>query len=221
MGSEMCRFEFSAVSEDYIQGACFAGPSASEDDLRRKGKRRNCLRIIDLCNGLTPMEFESLCARLLKLMRVENAKCTRFVHDHGVDFYGKVLLRELTNWRAVGAEADDQARVWFVGQAKHYQAVPVSTKEIRELVGAVELIRSGAHKDVSSSLSGLLVRVCDPVVSLFFTTGTFSRGARNLLTRTGVVGLDGSQIAMHLADHQIGVVGGVVDDDGFRQWVSG
>ena len=110
-------------------------------------------------------------------------------------------------------------KVWLVGQAKHYDASQVSTKDIRELVGSVSLARTKTYAGSKDPLARLQMRSCDPVVYLFFTTGRISRDARDLLQKAGVVGMDGGQLAIFLADCGVGL-----DEEGhfcreeFRRW---
>lgn len=109
--------------------------------------------------------------------------------------------------------------VWMVGQAKHYQKTQVSTPDLRELVGSVQLARAKAFADGGAALQGLDLKVCDPVFYLFFTTGTISRDGYKLLDASGMISMNGAQIAAFLADNDIGVVQGVFDTAAAVVWL--
>jgi restriction endonuclease Mrr len=96
----------------------------------------------------------------------------------------------------------------------------LSTKDIRELVGSVALAKSKVFAGKTDPLSGLQMRVCDPVVYLFFSTGTITRDARDLLTKAGVVAMDGLQLAMFLADHGVGLAYDEFSQEAFRNWLT-
>lgn len=138
--------------------------------------------------------------------------------DQGVDFFGRVPFGEIMKPSAIGSGAERQLKLWLVGQAKNYSASQVSTKDIRELVGSVNLARSKTYAGSIDPLSKLEMRTCDPVFFLFFTTGKLSKDAWSLLSKSGVVAMDGAQLAVFLADHGVGVVNGRFDEVEFRNW---
>ena len=103
----------------------------------------------------------------------------------------------------------------MVGQAKHYNMTQIGTEHIRELVGSVSLARAGVYGSGTNPLSDLNVRVADPIFLMFFTTGTISANAWQLLNRSGVIGMDGEMIAAFLADRQFGAKDGAFNADEF------
>jgi hypothetical protein len=108
----------------------------------------------------------------------------------------------------------------MLGQAKHYRAGQVSTFEIRELVGAVDLAKAGAYGSAMDKYADLRLRVCDPVFYLFFTTGRISSNSWRLIARSGVAAMDGNMIASFLADRGIGTDSkGVFQEDVFKHWL--
>ena len=63
------------------------------------------------------------------------------------------------------------------------------------------------------------MRLCDPIIYLFFTTGQFSKDSLELLDRSGVLSFDGLQIGQFLADHGIGITNGSFDPAPFNTWL--
>ncbi|SMX81870.1 hypothetical protein BSP239C_01428 [Brevibacterium sp. 239c] len=108
----------------------------------------------------------------------------------------------------------------MVGQAKHYQKTKVSTPDLRELVGSVQLARAKAFADDGRALQGLDLRACDPVFYLFFTTGTITLDGYKLLKASGVVSMDGAQLAAFLADNDIGITDGDFDESAAKSWIN-
>lgn len=210
--------EFNPASDDYIQGSCYVAPGCSAQEATERRQRANKFHYLEEFRSVSNTEFEVLCARVLSLWEVEQDFYTRASADQGIDFYGRVPFGQLLKQRAVSPGAEKQMKIWLVGQAKNYSASQVSTKDIRELVGSVNLARSKAYAGTKDPLGKLQMRVCDPVFFLFFTTGTISRDAWDLLEKSGVVGMDGDQLAVFLADHGIGIAGGTFDKVAFRQW---
>ena len=72
--------------------------------------------------------------------------------------------------------AEKHFSVWLVGQSKHYPNTRISTAEIRELVGSVELARAKVFAGSTNPLDELRVRLCDTIIYLFFTTAAIQQG---------------------------------------------
>jgi restriction endonuclease Mrr len=109
--------------------------------------------------------------------------------------------------------------VWLVGQAKHYEKTAVSTRDIRELVGSVILAQSKTFAGKKDPLERLELRVCDPVVYFFITTGRFTRDSKELLNRSGVVAMDGVQLSVFLADNLAGHDGDELSIETIERWL--
>lgn len=88
------------------------------------------------------------------------------------------------------------------------------------MVGSVSLAKSKIYAGSKDPLSNLQMRACDPVFFLFFTTGNISRDALDLLNKSGVVAMNGEQLAMFLADHGVGLLDGQFNDLEFRNWLA-
>ena len=174
---------------------------------------------LDEFHRLSPTEFEYLSGRVLSLLKVEEEYVTRSSGDQGIDFYGKVPFGEIIKPGVLTPGAEKNMKVWLVGQAKHYDATQVSTKDIRELVGSISLAKSKIYAGSKDPLAQLQMRTCDPIFFLFFTTGSISKDAKDLLRRSGVVAMDGYQLAIFLADNGIGSVNDNFDPNVFRSWI--
>lgn len=213
-------YQFNASSDDYLQGSCWCGPHDTLDVQEAKAQRALTSQIYSSCSNLTPDEFETLSGRLLELLKVEKAFVSRRSADQGVDFFGRVPIGKMLKPDLLDMGAEKHMFVWIVGQSKHYPKTKVSTAEIRELVGSVELARAKVFAGVKDPLDELKVRLCDPIVYMFFTTGTFTRDSRDLLTRSGVLSFEGMQISQFLADHGIGMAGGAFNHAAFMLWLN-
>lgn len=213
--------EFCSTSEEYIQGPCFIPPNSTEEEIKEKKLRANKHHYINAFSKISDNDFEALCSRILSLWKVRDHFVTRRSADQGIDFYGQVPFGELMKPSAIGHGAEKQLKIWLVGQAKNYKNSQVSTKDIRELVGSVNLARSKVYAGSKDPLSNLQMRTCDPVFFLFFTTGTISRDAWDLLSKSGVVAMDGIQLSVFLADHGVGIKDNLFDDQIFQSWAFG
>ena len=212
-------YVFNSSSDDYIQGSCYIEPQDDSILVESKIRRANTYKILEEFKSLTPNGFESLCKNALALLSVKNPILTQASADQGVDFFGQASFGELIQSSAMGPGVEKYLKIWMVGQAKHYQATQVSTKDIRELIGSVSLAKSKVYAGSSDPLKDLQMRVCDPVFFLFFTTGRISRDAKDLLKKSGVIAMDGEQLAMFLADNGVGISGRSFDSTLFHSWV--
>ena len=211
-------FVFNSSAQYMIQGAAFSEPLDSVDVLEQKARRARFKHYSNALRALSPREFECLCAGLLSILDVENLQVTRYVADRGIDFYCRLRLERhifstdhYPTWKR-------QLNVWMVGQAKHYIDGTVSTAEISNLVGSVKLL-SGATAN-RSRFPNLVMRSCDPIFLLFFTTGRLSSECWKLLDESGVVGMDGGMLAAFLADREVGCSTAGFDTNSFTAWIA-
>jgi hypothetical protein len=172
------------------------------------------------CRQMSPRAFEILSGKILNLLRVEKSVVSRRSADQGIDFFGRVPLGQMLKPEIISPGAEKHFSVWLVGQSKHYPNTRITTAEIRELVGSVELARAKVFAGSTNPLDELRVRLCDPIIYLFFTTGQFSKDSIELLDRSGVLSFDGLQIGQFLADHGIGIVQGSFDSAAFDRWLA-
>lgn len=156
---------------------------------------------------------------MLHTIGLDEPKITQYATDEGIDFYGKLNLKRFVFADAFFPGIQHQLSMWMIGQAKHYNKGKVSTPEIRDLVGAIELARGKAFGATGERYADLNLRVCDPVFYLFFTTGRMSANTWRLLDRSGVAGMDGDMVASLLADQAIGTQDEAFDAHLLIEWI--
>lgn len=211
-------FTLNSMSELHIQGTCFSEPKDSPREKEEKKRRSRLARYYEFFAKITPSEFEQLSGKILTLFKAKEEFVTRGSGDQGIDFYGQVPFGSILKPSVIEPGAESQLNVWLVGQAKHYSSSQVSTSDIRELVGSIELARAKTYAGRADPLANLSIRICDPVFYLFFTTGEISRDGRNLLRKAGVVSMDGMQLAAFLADHKVAIRKGQFSETALRRW---
>lgn len=218
--TEFCRVALNSSTPDLVQGSSFV--QNNDDDAIRQAKERRLYHdaFTQFLRDLTWSEFEACSRGILHELGCMQPKLTRLSNDQGIDFFGHLPLRGRLGNESTLPSIDSRLNVWMVGQAKHYQKTQVSTPDLRELVGSVELAKAGAFADGGAALKGLEMKVCDPVFYLFFTTGTISRDGRKLLDESGMISMNGSQVATFLADNKVGVVDGTFDEVAARGWIA-
>lgn len=212
-------FAINSSSEYMLQGAAYVEPRDSEEVKQAKGRRARLYDYVAAFDGLTPREFEALCTGILGLFRIEEPKLTKSSNDEGIDFYGRLRMEKHLFPENIFHGVERQLLIWMLGQAKHYKKAKISTLEIRELVGAVELAKARAFGGPEGKYCNLQLRPCDPVYYLFFTTGVFSSNSWKLIDKSGVIGMDGEMLAAFLADQEVGLKNENFDYDTFRSWV--
>ncbi len=194
--------ELFGSDDEYLRGSSSTDISLTDDEQRARACRAHTTAIHRELVRLTPQEFEVACTSILKMMGCREPHTSPIGNDGGIDFYGLLDLKgRLDNASPYGG-FDARVGVWLVGQAKHYPTRPIQTAHLRELVGSVELARTGG---AIHSWKGLRLRPFDPVVQLIFTTGHFSSGSAKLLEQSGLGSMNGMQLATFLADGAVGI----------------
>ncbi|NLO08206.1 MAG: restriction endonuclease, partial [candidate division WS1 bacterium] len=216
----ICHYDFNTSSPHMIQGAAFVEPADPPETRSAKSRRAQFDEYVAALSGLSPRHFEALCAGMLRLLDVDDAKTTSYVADEGIDFFGRWHLEKHVFPQDPLPTVQKQLNVWMIGQAKHYQRGQAATPDLRDLVGAVDLARGKAFSrdDIYQDLS---VRPCDPVFYLFFTTGRISTNGWALSERSGVVVMDGDMIAAFLSDRGVGMdTNNHFSEVDFREWLA-
>lgn len=213
-------FAFNSSSDYFLQGCAFIERGDSDEVKKAKKRRSLFAGYIAALSNLTPRQFEALCVGLLHILGVNEPKITSYSADEGIDFYGRLRFDQfmLENQEFPGIRR--QLTAWMIGQAKHYSVGDVSTFEIRELVGAIELAKGQAFGGAGEKYAELVLRVCDPVSYLFFTTGRITLNSWRLLAKSGVAGMDGNMVASFLADRAVGSQNGTFSDDRLKEWIA-
>jgi len=209
------RFAFNSSSEYKIQGACFIEPIDSDDVKAQKSRRLWWKKYYTALRNIDSYHFERLSTKILNLIGVQKPKLTPYSSDQGIDFYGRISFGDLIGHGPIFPVFESDLVVWMIGQAKHYIKSKVATPDIRELVGSAELGKSKTFAK-SGLYSDLNIRVCDPVIMLFFSTGEISADGWELCRRAGVVAMDGEMLANFLADKSIAIV----EKDGAKEFES-
>ena len=216
-----CPYEFNSSSPYLIQGSAFIEPRDDAETQEAKRRKAQHSKYAVALTELTPRAFEALCAGVLELLGVREPSVTSYSADEGIDFYGEWGLGGHQSSSVTSAWVEKQLSVWMLGQAKHHTVGQVSTFEVRELVGAVELAKGRAYGSAGEKYRELQLRVCDPVFYLFFTTGRISSASWRLIYKSGVAAMDGNMIASFLAERGIGAdEGGVFQEDTFTEWIA-
>jgi len=210
-----------------IIGSAYKRPRDTSDKLIYRESLPYLNEIWKTLYELQPYEFEIFCSKLLKFMGAEEAFTTKRTRDEGIDFIAR--LRFQNTFGDIGIESIE--RNFFInifGQAKRYSKEnKVGTGEIRELIGSLSILR---YQDIlNTNLSGInkygTIKLCDPIISIFLTTGLFSPQAKQLAETTGVVIKDGEQLSTYLAIHRIGFEKRdnilIFTPERLRSWISG
>ena len=184
----------------------------------QKERRAKVSLYQDIIQKLKPEEFELLCRRFIEIIGVKDSYVTRSTADDGIDFYGLLKGESVFFPKDLKPTIQKQLNIWLVGQAKQYIKTQAGTPEVRDLVGAVALGRSGAISTDKSPFPHLSIRVSDPVFSVLVTGGTLSARAWTLLRRSGVIGVDGELLAAFLADRAAGPEG-ELNNESFLAWL--
>lgn len=217
LGRPAC-ITFNSSDSSYVQGACFIEPGDPPEIREQKRRRRRLRPYLDLIRGLSPDEFEILCQRLLSVLGVASPHLTRRTADEGIDFYGKLTGESVFFPHDLEPTVQRQLSIWLVGQAKQFVRSTVGTPEVRDLVGAVVLGRSGVFSTEASPSSELSIRVGDPVFLMLVTGGSLSGRAWKLVERSGIIGIDGEMLAAFLVDRDT-TLGDDPDAAAFRRWL--
>lgn len=188
---------------EYVRSASLEDKSLPFQEQQIRASRRHIDDITSSLRGLSPAEFERACTAIIRLFGAKEPKTSSLSNDGGIDFYGRLELKGRLDSHLPYGGIDDRVGLWLMGQAKRYNpANSVQTADIRELVGSVELARTGG---AIHDWEGLHLRPFDAVIQLFFTTGRFSAGSIRLLEKSGIIHMDGTQLATFLADCRIGI----------------
>ena len=154
--------------------------------------KNDMMNLTKVIEQITADDFEKMCALFLKeIVKCESVNATQRSHDQGIDFVGyKKYIRCLTT------EEQNKNLLYVIGQAKHYKDTCVDTKEIRELAGAVYLLRTNdfAKKRNGKSekviYSNLNIDAFTPIVPCFITSNYFSDYAYVLCRNAAIIAID-------------------------------
>lgn len=215
-----------ASAEHLVSGSCHINPSDSPEIVAAKRSRLNFNPLLQEIRGLTFQEFEKFGACVLRELGAKIIKVTPQSNDQGIDFYGVLSLGQNSYLPAPFGQLAHDVRLLFAGQAKRYATTNLIGPElIRELIGSISLARYKVFT-IREDLFEKEVKLLpfNPLVTMFFTTGGFTRGALEIAEKSGIIARSGDQLALFLADRGIGMR----DDHGmlkfdkakFHDWLS-
>ena len=223
----MTTCELIGSERTIIVGSAYQRPTDTEEKRAFRETIPFHNKILKCLSTLEPADFEKFCRKLLLHMGASVSYTTKQSGDEGIDFLAKISLSN--SFKQVDiANFEDNFCITIFGQAKRYDRErKVGTPEIRELIGSFIVLQYQDIYDINNSFQywkhdiGKL-RLCDPALCLFMTTGQFSLPAVQLADRTGVVTKDGKQIATYIATNKIGFETEptlIYSETKFREWL--
>ncbi|NNH58859.1 restriction endonuclease [Rhizobium laguerreae] len=209
---------------EIVFGSSYVFGDDSDPIKQSKLNRISADEIFGHIRNLTFAQFERFGRSVLRELGSTTAQVTPHAGDQGIDFYGDITVGSLLNADPAILRLMHETKVIVVGQAKHYPTTVIGPAIVRELVGALSLSRTYTYsRDDLDLLNGVELRPFSPVLALLFSTGTFTKGARHLAKRAGLIVFSGWQLAVFLADKGIGIVhnGGVAkfEPTAFDAWL--
>jgi hypothetical protein len=222
---EIAILHIRGTQDEIVFGSSFVFSDDADQIKQAKLNRVSVDEIYAYIRSLTFAQFERFGRSVLRELGCTTAKVTPHAGDQGIDFYGDLNVGSLVGADPAILKLMHETRVILVGQAKHYPNTVIGPAIVRELVGALSLSRTYTYsRDDLDLLDDVQLRPFSPVLALLFTTGSFTKGARHLATRAGLIAFSGWQLAVFLADKGVGLVndGGAVKFDSlaFDDWLA-
>lgn len=221
---EISVLNLRGAGNEIVFGSCFVLADDNEQIRQSKRNRVFAEAILGHIRALTFGEFERFGRSVLRELGCSAPQVTPHAGDQGIDFYGDLSVGSLLGAEPTILRLMHETRVIIVGQAKHYPNNTIGPSTIRELVGALSLSRTYTYsRDGLDLLNDVKLRPFSPVLALIFSTGTFTKGARHLANRAGLIAFSGWQLSVFLADKGVGMVdtGGTshFDPASFNAWL--
>lgn len=209
-----------------VHGSSFVFPDDGPSTILTKLSRLHSQRLLLAIQSLDFREFEKFGGAVLRELGCPLPVVTKHSTDQGIDFYGEMSIGGTRGERADVKRLMHSAKMMIIGQAKHYPNRNIGPREVRELVGALSLARTSTFSRPGLDLLDQIeLRPNTPALAVLFSTGDFTMGARYLASAAGLVLYSGSQLAVFLADCQVGIrgsgSGSEFDDKIFRAWMYG
>lgn len=195
------HIELYGSESEWIRGSSFNDVSLSEIEQAVRARRAYTEEMLLEVRRLDAGEFEELSTKVIMLLGCHDSYTSPARDDGGIDFYGRLALQGRMDSKLPLGGIDARVNVWLLGQSKHYPTRALQTSVVRELVGSAELART---KGAIHDWPGLEVKPFDAILLLVFTTGWFSAGSKKLLAKSGVLSMDGRQLATFLCDAGLG-----------------
>ncbi|MGV3511449.1 MAG: restriction endonuclease [Novosphingobium sp.] len=216
---KFAHYRLVGLDQRFVGGSCQLLDSDSQEERKAKSQRAQTILIHRALKALSDNEFELLCQKVPVLLKAEPQGTKPQSNDQGIDFYAKVRFGEIVSPTILPTGSEKMLWAWIIGQAKNYERTVVSTAEIRELVGSVSLARAGIYSTSDNPLSGLSMRLCDPVFYMFLTSGRFTKGSIKLMREAGIAYMEGLELSQYLADCGVGIEHGNFCEVRFANWL--
>lgn len=206
MEGRLATLKLSSVSDSLVSGSCYVEPSDSASVAAAKANRRHVQRILEQILSMNFAEFEVFGQKVLYELGAREARVTPQSNDQGIDFYGILSLGQFSLLPEPFGKIAHDVSLSFAGQAKFYRPnKKVESEAIRELIGAVSLARYKVFTIDKDLFEDIKLLSFTPLVTMIFTTTGFTKGALDLAEKTGIIARTGEQLAVFLADREVGI----------------
>lgn len=161
--------------------------------------RQDLIQITQVIDHITAGDFEKLCALFLKeIVGCEEVNATQCSHDQGIDFVGyKKYVPCLT------ANEQNSNLLYVIGQAKHYKNECVEVSEIRELAGAIYLLKTNDFSKKTAQIGerviyrNLVIDAFTPIIPYFITSNYFTSYAYILCKNAAIIAIDRLELVLN------------------------
>ena len=208
-----------------VAGSCWVGPTDTQAVATAKQGRVHVQQILAALRALTADQFERFGSRILRELGAEQVQVTRRSGDNGVDFCGFLSLGGIMQHPPAICQLAHNIQLLFAGQAKHYPDNPIGPATVREMIGAIALARFRVYSSEPDFFEEFKLLPYNPLIALLFTTGRFTRGAKEIAAAAGVIARSGEQLAIFLADRNVGMVLNegmtIFAPERFLEWLNG
>ena len=162
--------------------------------------KQDVINITKVIENISADDFEKLCALFLKeIVKCEAVNATQRSHDQGIDFVGyKKYVQCLTT------NEQNNNLLYVIGQAKHYTSECVEVSEIRELAGAIYLMRTNDFAKKRENAynrviyENLIIDAFTPIVPYFITSNYFSKYSYILCKNAAIIAIDRLELVLNL-----------------------
>ena len=211
-------------NREVIHGSLFIFPDDNDSISSTKILRRNATRLLSVIRNLSFNEFEVFGGAVLRELGCPSPEVTPHSTDQGIDFYGELSVGDILGENLHVKHLMHSVRMVIVGQAKRYQKNPIGSGDVRELVGTLSLARTSTFsKQGIDFFDQIVLRPNTPTLAILIATGDFTKGARHLAKESGILLYSGFQLAVFLADCQVGIRiegdNSTFDESDFRAWM--
>ncbi len=181
--------------------------------------------------SVTTDDFEVVAAAAVQLSGAHEMRALCTGDEGGIDFYGRLMVRppEGTVEPGILYTTILPKRVLILGQAKRYMmGQRIGRPEIQTFKGQVEECLekyAGNARPPSHRVPASYYERGEPCLGVFMTTAAFAETAEGSAFASGIILVDGIQLAQFLVHHRVGLRcdGGryMFDGEVFEGWLEG